>query len=109
MIALKNEKTKSATGLLDTKGIRSVNNADDGLKKVSSAAGNMSALIDDIVKKARKNFKETGKPDVDGKFLKESVGALKELYELLEEADGFGGGSNAVCIRFDEKTEEWSS
>ena len=87
----------------------SANNAEDGLEKVSSAVRNMSALIDDIVKKARKNFNETGKPDVDGKFLKESVGALKELYELLEESDGFGGSDNGVYIRFDDKTEEWSS
>lgn len=81
----------------------------DGLKKVSSAAGNMSALIDDIVKRARKNFKDTGKPDVDAKFLKDSVGALKELYELLEESDAFSNNGDGVVIRFDGKTEEWSS
>lgn len=86
---------------------RKKNNGNDGLKKVSSAAGNMSALIDDIVKKARKNFKETGKPDVDARFLKESVGALKELYELLEESEAFGNSDNGVLIRFDDKTEEW--
>ncbi len=86
---------------------RKKNSGNDGLKKVSSAAGNMSALIDDIVKKARKNFRETGKPDVDGKFLKESVGALKELYELLEESEAFGNSDNGVFIRFDDKTEEW--
>ncbi len=84
-------------------------NGNDGLKKVSSAAGNMSALIDDIVKKARKNFKDTGKPDVDAKFLKDSVGALKELYELLEESEGFGNKNDGVVIRFDGKTEEWSN
>lgn len=84
-------------------------NSNDGLKKVSSAAGNMSALIDDIVKRARKNFKDTGKPDVDAKFLKDSVGALKELYELLEESDAFGNSSDGVVIRFDGKTEEWSN
>ena len=84
-------------------------NSNDGLKKVSSAAGNMSALIDDIVKRARKNFKDTGKPDVDAKFLKDSVGALKELYELLEESDTFGNNSDGVVIRFDAKTEEWSN
>ena len=55
------------------------------MKCVSSATENMSALIDDIIKKARKNFKQNGKPEVDAKFLKESVGALKELYELLAE------------------------
>lgn len=84
-------------------------NGNDGLKKVSSAAGNMSALIDDIVKKARKNFRETGKPNVDAKFLKDSVGALKELYELLEESEGFGNNSDGVVICFDGKTEEWSN
>lgn len=84
-------------------------NSNDGLKKVSSAAGNMSALIDDIVKRARKNFKDTGKPDVDAKFLKDSVGALKELYELLEESDAFGNNSDGVVIRFEGKTEEWSN
>ena len=84
-------------------------NSNDGLKKVSSAAGNMSALIDDIVKRARKNFKDTGKPDVDAKFLKDSAGALKELYELLEESDDFGNNSDGVVIRFEGKTEEWSN
>ena len=84
-------------------------NSNDGLKKVSSAAGNMSALIDDIVKRARKNFKDTGKPDVDAKFLKDSVGALKELYEFLEESDTFGNNRDGVVIRFDGKTEEWSN
>ncbi len=86
---------------------RKKNNGIDSLKKVSSAVGNMSALIDDVVKKARKSFKETGKPDVDCKFLKESVGALKELYELLEESEGFGSSDSGVLIRFDDKTEEW--
>lgn len=94
------------TGKIDSDN-RKKNNCNDGLKKISSAAGNMSALIDDIVKKARKNFKETGKPDVDGKFLKESVGALKELYELLEESEAFGNNDGGVFIRFDDKTEEW--
>ena len=61
--------------------------ATDKLKRVSSAAENMSALVDDIVKKARKSFKSTGSPDLDAKFLKESVGALRELYGLLEECD----------------------
>ena len=109
MILLENEKSRVADNGSVEKKKRGITNADEGLKKVSSAAGNMSALVDDIVKKARKNFKETGKPDVDAKFLKESVGALKELYELLEEADGFSGGSDGVFIRFDNKTEEWGS
>ena len=68
----------------------------------------MSALIDDIIKKARKNFKNSGKPEVDAKFLKESVGALKELYELLAEYDGFGGCDEGVIIRFERELEEFS-
>ena len=52
-------------------------------KKVSSAAKNMSALVDDIAKTARRNFKDKGVPEVDAKFLKDSVGALKELFEML--------------------------
>ena len=106
---MENEKSIVTDNSSGEKKKRGESNAEVGLKKVSSAAGNMSALIDDIVKKARKNFKETGKPDVDGKFLKESVGALRELYGLLEEADGFGGSDNAVFIRFDDKTEEWGN
>lgn len=51
-------------------------------KKVSSAAKNMSALVDDIAKTARRNFKDKGVPEVDAKFLKDSVGALKELFEM---------------------------
>lgn len=103
--ALENVKNENNEKL--SKNNRKKNDSTDGLKKVSSAAGNMSALIDDIVKKARKNFKETGKPDVDGKFLKESVGALKELYELLEESEVFRNSDNSILIRFDDKTEEW--
>lgn len=68
----------------------------------------MSALIDDIVKKARKNFKTSGKPEVDAKFLKESVGALKELYELLGEYEGFGGCDEGIIIRFEREIEEFS-
>lgn len=52
----------------------------DKYKRVSSAADNMSALIDDIVKKARKSFRNTGNPDIDAKFLKESV---KELLAFM--------------------------
>ncbi len=68
----------------------------------------MSALIDDIIKKARKNFKKSGKPEVDAKFLKESVGALKELYELLSEYDGFGGCDEGIIIRFEQEIERFS-
>ena len=67
----------------------------------------MSALIDDIIKKARKNFKATGKPEVDAKFLKESVGALKELYDLLAEYDGLGGCDEGIVIRFEKEMEKY--
>ncbi len=77
------------------------------MKCVSSATENMSALIDDIIKKARKNFKATGKPEVDAKFLKESVGALKELYDLLSEYDGFSGCDDGIIIRFEKEMEKY--
>lgn len=82
-------------------------NADKTLKSVSSATENMSALIDDIIKKARKNFQTSGKPEVDAKFLKESVGALKELYELLAEYDGLGGCDEGIIIRFEKEMEKY--
>ena len=81
---------------------------DNKISRISSAAGNMSALIDDIVKKARKNFKATGKPDVDAKFLKESVSALRELYGLLGEYDGCTADSDGILIRFEKELEEWN-
>ena len=80
----------------------------DKYKRISSAADNMSALIDDIVKKARKSFRSTGQPDIDAKFLKESVGALRELFGLLEECDGTPEVSDGVIIRFEKQIEEWS-
>ena len=80
---------------------------DTGMKKVSSAVVNMSALIDDIVKKARKNFGETGSPDVDAKFLKESVSALRELFDLLSE-QGEASSSDGISIRVDKAIGEWS-
>ena len=83
-------------------------NSDKTLKCVSSATENMSALIDDIIKKARKNFKQSGKPEVDAKFLKESVGALKELFELRAEYDGFGGCDEGIVVRFEREMEEFS-
>ena len=82
-------------------------NTDKTLKCVSSATENMSALIDDIIKKARKNFQASGKPEVDAKFLKESVGALKELYELLAEYDGFGGCDEGIIIKFEKEMEKY--
>ena len=79
------------------------------VQKVSSAAGNMCALIDDIIKKARKNFRETGEPRVDAKFLKESVSALRELYDLLNEYGGIGqADSEGIIVRFEKQLEEWS-
>lgn len=78
------------------------------LKRVSSAAENMSALVDDIVKTARRNFKNTGNPELDAKFLKESVGALRELYGLLSECDGQPETSDGVVIRIEKQLQEWS-
>ncbi len=80
----------------------------DKLKRVSSAAENMSALVDDIVKKARRTFKTTGNPDLDAKFLKESVGALRELYGLLEDCDATPQIGDGVVIRFEKQIEEMS-
>ncbi len=80
----------------------------DKLKRVSSAAENMSALVDDVVKKARKTFKSTGDPKLDAKFLKESVGALRELYGLLDDCEGSVPVNDGVVIRFEKQLEEWS-
>ena len=93
-MAERNEKEKNQKG-------------DKTLKCVSSATENMSALIDDIIKKARKNFNQNGKPEIDAKFLKESVGALKELYELLAEYDGFGGCDEGIIIRFEKEMKKY--
>lgn len=81
--------------------------ADTGLKKVSSAVVNMSALIDDIVKKARKNFSETGAADIDAKFLKESVSALRELFDLLGEQGGVSSG-DGISIKIEKSIEDWN-
>ena len=80
---------------------------DERLKKVSSAAKNMSALVDDLAKRARRNFKEKGSPEVDGKFLKDSVSALKELFDLLGEYDGTQSTCDGVIIRIEKEAEEW--
>lgn len=80
----------------------------DKLKRVASAAENMSALVDDVVKKARKSFKATGSPELDAKFLKESVGALRELYGLLEDCDGVSVDSEGVIVKIEKQLEEWS-
>ena len=83
------------------------NSLESGLKRVSSAVVNMSALIDDIAKKARKNFSETGSPDVDAKFLKESVSALKELFDLLSEQDS-GVTNDTISIVVEKAIGEWN-
>ena len=69
---------------------------------------NMSALIDDVVKKARKNFKDSGNPELDAKFLKESVSALRELYGLLGECDPVNEIDEGIVIRLEKQVEEWS-
>lgn len=66
----------------------------------------MSILIDEIVKQARRSFKENGHADVDAKFLKESVGALRELFELLEEYDP-GAGGKSLTVQLSDELEEW--
>ncbi len=81
---------------------------DERIKRVGSAARNMSVLVDEIAKTARKNFKEKGEPDVDAKFLKDSVGALRELFDLLGDAEGEGSGDNSVLIKIEKEAEEWS-
>ncbi len=83
------------------------NSVDSGLKKVSSAVVNISALIDDIAKKARKNFSETGAPDIDAKFLKESVSALRELFDLLNEQDVNTSG-DGISIIVEKAIGEWN-
>ncbi len=67
----------------------------------------MCVLIDDVIKKARKNFRETGKPDIDPRFIKESVSALKELYTLLGDYEG-GEVSDGVIVKIEKQLEEWS-
>ncbi len=86
----------------------SVKKRDEKLRRVSSAADNMSALIDDVVKTARKSFRATGDPKIDAKFLKESVGALRELYGLIEDCDGITGSADGVIIRVEKEIQEWS-
>ncbi len=78
------------------------------IKRISSAASNMSVLVDDMVKKALKSFKATGSPDLDARFLKESIGALRELYALLEDCDSDNTECEGVLIRIEKQLEEWS-
>lgn len=77
------------------------------VKRIESAANNMSSLIDDMVKKALKSFKTTGSPELDAKFLKESITALRELYGLLSECDGCDVSDDGIIIRFEKQLEEW--
>ena len=77
------------------------------VKRIESAANNMSSLIDDMVKKALKSFKTTGSPELDAKFLKESITALRELYGLLSECDGGDVSDDGIIIRFEKQIEEW--
>lgn len=86
----------------------SVKKRDEKLRRVSSAADNMSALIDDVVKTARKSFRATGDPNIDAKFLKESVGALRELYGLIEDCDGSCAAADGVIIKIEKEIQEWS-
>ena len=68
----------------------------------------MSALIDDVIKCARKSFRATGDVKVDVKFLKEGVGALRELYGLLNECDDEPRISEGVIIKLEKEIQEWS-
>lgn len=77
------------------------------VKRIESAANNMSSLIDDMVKKALNSFKTTGSPELDAKFLKESITALRELYGLLSECDGGDVSDDGIIIRFEKQIEEW--
>ena len=83
-------------------------NSSDKLKRVASTVNNMSALIDDIVKKARKNFRESGNAELDAKFLKESISALRELYGLLDDCDTTPVIDEGIVIRIEKQVEEWS-
>ncbi len=78
------------------------------IKRISSAASNMSILVDDMVKKALKSFKTTGSPELDARFLKESIGALRELYALLDDCDGATAECEGVLIKLEKRVEEWS-
>lgn len=78
------------------------------MRRIESAAKNMSALVDDMVKKALKSFKATGSPELDAKFLKESISALRELYGLMSDCDDDVVSDEGIIIRFEKQLEEWS-
>lgn len=77
------------------------------VKRIQSATNNMSALIDDMVKKALKSFKTTGSPELDAKFLKESISALRELYALLGDCDETACSDEGIVIRLEKQLEQW--
>ena len=68
----------------------------------------MSVLVDDMVKKALKSFKATGSPDLDARFLKESIGALRELYGLMRDCDDESADCDGILIRVEKQIEEWA-
>ncbi|MBS7359567.1 MAG: hypothetical protein KIG53_03055 [Oscillospiraceae bacterium] len=76
-------------------------------KRISSASLNLSALIDDMVKGARKNFKEKGSKELDIKLLKDSVSALKELCALLGDEEE-AAVDDSIVITFQEEISEYS-
>lgn len=76
-------------------------------KRIASVADNMTHLLDDAIKKARKEFKQNGEINIDLKFLKEAVGALKVLYELLNGEEDFQE-TDGIIIKFEKEVEEWS-
>ena len=84
-----------------------INAQSTSIKRVSSAAANLSALVDDIAKRARRNFRESGSPDVDAKFLKESVSALKDLLDIIDESDGGAAGAEAITVRMEGDAAQW--
>ncbi len=81
---------------------------DNSRGRVASAASNMGALLDDIIKSARKSFKATGDPGLDAKFLRECVGSLRELYALADADEGTPQIDDGIVIRLENQLEEWS-
>ena len=80
----------------------------NNFKRLSSASKNMSILIDDMVKKSLRSFKESGNINIDTKALKESVAALRELYALLEDYSDSSQGDEGIIVRLEKQIEEWS-
>ena len=80
----------------------------NNFKRLSSASKNMSILIDVMVKKSLRSFKESGNIYIDTKALKESVAALRELYALLEDYSDSSQGDEGIIVRLEKQIEEWS-